>query len=386
MKAAVPRFALVDEPEAAPGALEFVRAVVRRLDRKAALIGLAAFVAAELHVRIAHLGKTAIGEFRIKELPDQWKIDLLTHAVFVTCIVLAVVAADEAVARGARRWPTYLTSLLVACAAAAGVQAGLIAAFGWVGIAGLPPEVTRMVPFSLFFTVLLYAALGTFVYVNERTARLATDRQRAAELARAQARRRTLESRLQELQARVEPQFLFNTLAQVGELYEREPAIAGQMLDDLITYLRAALPHLRESTSTVRREVELAGAYLDIMRVRLGQRLAVEIDVPESVRGASLPAMLLLPLVDHALGLRQGDAAGSIRIEASAAAGVLHLRVTDSGSAFVHAVENAGVAGLTERLQALYGVAARLAFERIDECASRAILEVPLEESGLRDR
>jgi sensor histidine kinase YesM len=77
------------------------------------------------------------------------------------------------------------------------------------------------------------------IYVNRRTARLAARRLYNAELARATSRRRTLESRLQAMQARVEPQFLFNTRAQVRELYVRDAGAAGRMLEDLIAYLRA---------------------------------------------------------------------------------------------------------------------------------------------------
>jgi sensor histidine kinase YesM len=73
------------------------------------------------------------------------------------------------------------------------------------------------------------------------------------------------------------------------------------MLDDLIAYLRAALPHLRESTSTLGREIDLARAYLNIIQVRMGERLAFDIDVPSSARDARMPPMMLLPLIDHAL-------------------------------------------------------------------------------------
>ena len=380
MRPATPRFLLVEDPPDTEGVRGFMKAVVRRLDRKALLIGGAAFAAAEIHMRVAHLGQTAVGIFQVKQLPDQWKIQMVTNAAFVACVVLAVLAADEAVARGARRWPSYLAAITLACVAATAIWTSVADAFGWVGVEGLPQSVMRMLPFGYFFGAMLYVALGTFVYVNERTARLAADHMRAAELARAQARRRTLESQLQELQARVEPQFLFNTLAQVGELFEREPAIAGQMLDDLITYLRAALPHLRESTSTVGREVELARAYLDIMKVRLGHRLEVEVDVPDSIRALPLPAMMLLPLVDHALvhGLHPADGAGIFRIETEGDARTLRLRITDSGGGFVRGVESAGLTSLAERLRGLYGDAARFEIERIDERVTRATLEIPL--------
>src|SRR5258706_13310422 len=97
------------------------------------------------------------------------------------------------------------------------------------------------------------------------------------------------------MQARVEPQFLFNTLAQVRELYEHDVAVAGRMLDDLMAYLRAALPHLRHSTSTLGQETALVQAYLDILRVRLGDRLRSDLDGPAAPRSFVEPPMVWWP-------------------------------------------------------------------------------------------
>jgi len=233
----------------------------------------------------------------------------------------------------------------------------------------------------IFSSALLYGILACWVYVNHFTARRADNRMRAAELVRAKSRRRTLESRLQAMQARVEPQFLFNTLAQVRELYERDVAVAGRMLDDLIAYLRAALPHLRESSSTLGQEIALARAYLDIMRVRLGERLAFEIDVPEAVKDARIPPMMLLPLIDHALvyGLQPGDAGGTIAITTEAEGGRLRLTITDSGVSFLPGTHAGHLENIVERLQALYGEDARFELERMRDRGTRAILEIPYE-------
>ena len=124
------------------------------------------------------------------------------------------------------------------------------------------------------------------------------------------------------------------------------------------------------------------------MRVRLGQRLAVEIELPEALLHARMPAMMLLPLIDHALvyGLRPGDLQGSIRIETSAEAGVLTLRITDGGAGFVRGIESAGLTSVAERLEAIYGNAARFELASIDTRTTRATLELPLEATDLRDR
>jgi len=322
-----------------------------------------------------------------------WKFSLLVESLVIASVMLAVVVADEGVSRGAPRWPTYFSAVLAGCALAAWVQWELLALFVDPVWPGLEPLQRASLPLAVFFNALLYSTLACFVYVNVRTARLAADRMRAAELARAQSRRRTLESRLQAMQARVEPQFLFNTLAQVRELYERDPALAGRVLDDLIAYLRAALPHLRESSSTLGQEVALAQAYLDIMRVRLGERLAFEIDVPAAVKGARMPPMMLLPLIDHALvyGLQPGDTQGKISITTRAEQGRLQLTITDSGVAFVPDGQAKDLDAIGERLHALYGDDARFELERIVERGNmrgtRAILEIPYEDgTGSTDR
>ena len=91
------------------------------------------------------------------------------------------------------------------------------------------------------------------------------------------------------MQARVEPQFLFSTLAQVQNLYEANAATGERMLDELIAYLRAATPRMRDTSSTLAQEIELARAYLAILKVRLGDRLEYAIDIAEDSHGARMP-------------------------------------------------------------------------------------------------
>ena len=128
----------------------------------------------------------------------------------------------------------------------------------------------------------------------ERIARL-----RAAQLERARLSRQTLESRLQAMQACIEPEFLFDTLAEVERRCDTDPGDAGRMLDDLIVYLRAALPHLRDTTSTVAKESELALAYLNIQKRRFADRVRFDIAVATDTQDAAMPPMILLPLIDH---------------------------------------------------------------------------------------
>jgi len=368
----LPGLAVVDEPGAGDGPAAFARGVLRRMQPRLLLLALGFFGASQVLGWLAWFRQTRF------VLPDwYWKASLLTDLLIVASVLLAVLIADEAVARGARRWTTYLGAVVVGCAFAAWAQWQLISVL-WLDNAP-DPETTQ--PLRIFWTSLLYSILACWVYVNVRTARLAADRMRAAELARAKSRRRTLESRLQSMQARVEPQFLFNTLAQVRELHERDAAVAGRMLEDLIAYLRAALPHLRESSSTLGQEIALARAYVDIMRVRLGERLAFEIDVPEAANSARMPPMMLLPLVDHALvnGPQPGDVGGTIAITTQAEDGRLRLTITDSGFAFLPGTHAGHIENIAERLHALYGEDAHFELERMGDRGTRAVLEIPYE-------
>ena len=379
------RFRVVDEDEAGDGHRRgpFLRAVARRLTPDLLGFGLAAVAGSQILGRLAYLRPRGFAW-----APQHWKTSLLFDVLVATAVLLAVQVADEAVARGARRWRTYLVAVTCGCAVAVLLRLCAEAWTGWergMVVQGhpLPAWLGRAGPLLVFTNALLYSLLACSVYVNLRTARLASLRMHAAEVARAVARRRTLESRLQAMQARVEPQFLFNTLAQARELTTRDPVLAGRMLDDLIAYLRAALPHLRESSSTLGQEVALARAYLDIMCVRLGDRLAFSIDVAARDANARMPPMMLLPLIDHALtyGLQPGARDGHIRIATRVANGRLRLEIDDSGVAFVPGGNAEAFANIAQRLQALYGAQAHLDLERTPDLGTRAVLEMPHEDA-----
>jgi LytS/YehU family sensor histidine kinase len=209
-----------------------------------------------------------------------------------------------------------------------------------------------------------------------------------AQVQRADAQRRTLESRLQALQARVEPRFLLDTLAQVHALYERDPDQGSQMLGDLIVYLRAALPHLRDSTSTLEQELKLVGAYLGIMRVHSGGRLEFAIDASQPEFAARVPPMVLLPLVNHLLvdGLEASSAGSTIRIAARTRTEALCVELSARDRCLANGGSSASINDIRERLHALYGERGALACESSTTHGTRMMLEIPYEpaDSGHR--
>ena len=189
-----------------------------------------------------------------------------------------------------------------------------------------------------------------------------------------------LEARLQLMQAQVEPHFLFNTLANVQHLVETDPAAAGRMLQSLIDYLRAALPQMREATTNLGREIDMARAFLEINRVRMGARLDFAIDVPDDLKCRPFPPMMLISLVENAVkhGVDPCCECGSITIRAAEAEGKLKVSVTDTGEG-IRPKKGGGVglANIRERLKALYGSAAKLVLEENAPRGVVASIEVP---------
>lgn len=195
--------------------------------------------------------------------------------------------------------------------------------------------------------------------------------------------RQLTEARLQALQAQVEPHFLYNTLANVQALIEIDPPAAGVMVGHLIDYLRAALPKMRESNSTVGQEVELARAYLNILQMRMGDRLSFDIAVEAEAATRPLPPLMLPSLVENAIkhGLEPVRQGGHIQLFARIENGLLLIGVCDNGRGLQKDQGNAtgvGLANIRERLQAMYGDSAALTLEDNAEGGTCARMALPL--------
>ena len=185
------------------------------------------------------------------------------------------------------------------------------------------------------------------------------------ELERSELERRALDARLRLLQAQVEPHFLFNTLANVRALVETGSPQAGPVLTSLIAYLRAAMPRLQNETASLGDELALVRAYLELMHLRMPDRLAYRIDVPAELHGLRFPPMALLTLVENAVrhGIDPSEEGGAIEVSATRAGpdAPVRLWVSDSGVGLTQATgSGTGLRNLRERLQFAYGGTARL--------------------------
>jgi LytS/YehU family sensor histidine kinase len=228
-------------------------------------------------------------------------------------------------------------------------------------------------------SVLLIAFVSAIAFLRGREAaqRMALLQSQAE---RERLTRQGVQAELKLLQAQVEPHFLFNTLANLRFLVTTDSAQALSMLDHLIHYLRVALPEIRAESSTLGREVELARAYLEIMRIRMGGALEISTDVPPELAGVAFPPLVVLTLVENAI--KHGIAPlgrGRVSVRAESAHGRLRVIVEDDGRGLVEPIgQGVGLGNVRERLRALYGETARLDLSGRTGGGTVASVEVPL--------
>ena len=178
-----------------------------------------------------------------------------------------------------------------------------------------------------------------------------------------QLKRQVVEARMAAMQAQVEPHFLFNTLASIDHLIETDPPRASTMQKNLIALLRASMPSMRESNPTqhaLGREMAVIRPYLEILKVRMEDRLQPTINVPEGLLSAEFPPMMIQSLVENAIkhGLEPKAEGGTLTVSAEIVHGRLAVTVADTGLGFGRADTagtGIGLANIRERLKLLYG-------------------------------
>jgi hypothetical protein len=311
------------------------------------------------------------------------------------CLLLAWLPADRSDPASPRRMHRLALAVGVASALAALLIPLLVALLDLPTVVEtLYREKNRPMPGRLASFVVEFLSMlmpsGLAVAVIEMTRRHRRDEQAIAQALHEQAAlaRSALESRLAAMQAQVEPQFLFDVLVDIERLYgpapQAEPGgarVAVAQMERLITYLRVALPRLRESGSSLGAEVDLLASYLDLVQALHGGRPSFVARVPAELRGAVFHPMLLLPLVQRALR-RPGPPPERIELVASLRGSGLDLELTLAAPGGCERDDE--LARLRERLQVLYDGRASLACTELPAAgdaasgsASRFTLSLP---------
>jgi len=203
-------------------------------------------------------------------------------------------------------------------------------------------------------------------------------------LERETLQRQAADAQLKVLQSQVEPHFLFNTLANVQALVESGSARAAPVLGSLIAYLRAAMPQLHQGAPTLGQEEALVRSYLELMQMRMPDRLAFALAIDPALRGVRLPPTTLLTLVENAVrhGIDPSEAGGRIDIGARRNGASVTLWVQDSGRGIDEAqAPGTGLANLRERLAATYGNRAVLTLLGVDPHGVRVEITLPADQA-----
>lgn len=234
---------------------------------------------------------------------------------------------------------------------------------------------------GLSFLGVLFAPWVALIALVRQKDVLVRDQALKLDLQRSEVERLQSESRLRLLQTQVQPHFLFNTLANIRELVQSGSAQAPAVLESLIAYLRAAVPRLDDPVTTLAQELQLVRAYLELMHMRMPDRLQFAFEVDPGAEGLRCPPMTLLTLVENAVrhGIDPGEEGGRIDVRVRVLDGRCLAEVRDTGVGLRGRSEGlgTGLATLRERLQLVFGRDARLGVEPQQPKGVCATVEFP---------
>jgi sensor histidine kinase YesM len=294
--------------------------------------------------------------------------------IFSQCIGLSIYAINASVmcrvANKRLRAVIYTFSFPGSIMLGVSLAAWITDAGGWDN-----PQAWVAVVIGLFF-----GGIGSITYfLSQRIEQLDAEvkQRRMNEM---ESEKRQMEAQLKMLQAQIEPHFLFNTLANVGSLIDSDPPLAKKLLERLNDWLRIALVRARSDHATLGDELEMLENYLQILKIRFGERLRWKVEVAEDARLSLFPPMLLQPLVENAVrhGIEPKIGGGEIVIRVFVDNSLLRIEVTDSGVGLIG--DEGGGTGLTNvraRLATLFGDAGKLMLENNAHGGVSAWLELP---------
>jgi two-component sensor histidine kinase len=295
-----------------------------------------------------------------------WNMRFAEAAVLFNLLVLMLLWSGLAAWFGYRKFSGKLFRYIVV-----GPLLALVGAFVGASVAGLvkgvdplawlqdSTKVRHIVTAGLVFGVLYVLVVALIANLRNREYKALAARLES-EARQSELSRQLAESQLRMLQLQIEPHFLFNSLGSAQQLAEKGAPEAARLIANLIRFLRAASPALREDATSLAQERALVEAYLGIMKTRLADRLAYAVDVPASLDDATVPPGMLITLVENAIkhGIEPLPAGGRIDVRAGRSDdGRLVLSVADTGTG-LHGGgvkgQGIGLANIRERLALLF--------------------------------
>ena len=309
------------------------------------------------------------------EIALEWARHFAELAAIAAMLTVGYTLLDEALPpRIQLRLPVLCAALL----AMATMSTLLLYGYYAQGFEYLPPPL-RLLADSLRFG--LPAVFLALVADAHQRALRADSAACAAETMRVVGVHDESEQRLGLLQAQIEPHFLFNVLGNVRRLYRVRPQDGSDMIASLMRYLRAALPQLRSRSGTLGDELDLVRSYLELCRVRMGDRMTFSIEADAGLIHLAFPPMLLITLVENAVkhGL-EPVGGGRVSVRARRNGQMLRIDVIDDGAGFGATASSGtgvGLANVQRQLAARYARAAKLSLNARAPRGAIATLSIP---------
>ena len=305
----------------------------------------------------------------------------LTSFVYSQCMGISIATCVIFVVNYFKVSTLTVQTILVIAAIVVGIGIGVTAGLSAVNFIWSPdssiwrPEKLKSQAPNLLYS-LLFGAIVSYVFIS-------VQKMSDEKIRRLEVEKNAAITEIKLLQSQMEPHFLFNTLSNILSLIDGDPRKARNMLEAFTAFLRASLVTARSETITVSQEMDVVKNYLEIFRMRMGDRLRYSIEIPESLQSLRIPPLLIQPLVENAVkhGLEPSVSGGNLLIRAGKDGDRMRIMVTDSGIGIneLSPGNGIGLENIRKRLDLLYQGRSRISFEENQPSGVRVAIEIPYE-------
>ena len=319
----------------------------------------------------------------IYNVPEHWAGALYSSFVFSMCIGYSIhflmqifsnrIAKFTRVVRFSIYFILFLLGGLIGSEVGVGIETVTLGhRFSWYDQV---PLLTMNFVFSALFGTIAVIYFTLRANVERMAAQL-----KEKELNEERLTRIKMEAELQALQAKINPHFLFNTLNSIASLISENPKAAESTVEKLSELFRYTLKSAEKNSVSVAEELDIVRTYLEIEKVRFGDRLQYDITCAVDVRDFMIPALIIQPLVENSIkhGVASEVNGGRVIVEVSKAGENCLISVIDSGKGFDSAdrVNGFGLRSVEERLQLRYGAASSLRL--VQDGRTHFLITIPL--------
>ena len=317
------------------------------------------------------------------ENPVHWLDNLVSSFVFSACIGLSIQAIVRLLwtrlARLETRGRLAMLFVVYLVAGFAGTEIGYqILRYAWYGGTLEFGGHFRLLFLNLILAMVFGSAAVVYMSLRSTAERMAKTL-KEKELNEERLERLKTRAELDALQAKINPHFLFNTLNSIASLISENPAAAESTVEKLSELFRYTLQRSGNSTVTLSEELEIVRSYLEIEKVRFGDRLQFDIRADGSLDDLRIPPLLIQPLVENAIkhGIAEEPKGGTVTVDVKKDGRTCIIAVNDTGKGLSGTGGDSGfgLKSIRERLALSYGENASL---RTEEGSALIQITIPL--------